>query len=171
MLQGKFRAQWVPRRSLVRAVLLAGWACLVVVGADPPMTPVSVCEVVRSLPGMEGKDVAVLGRYSYRPDGRWVSEQSCDPPAAMPPQLWLVEDTAQAPKPPEQYEFDSVALHKKLAEIERRTSLGKFRFGTPGYDRWAVVYGRVEARKGDDAKKIPANLLFRGSGVVVFVQE
>lgn len=171
MLQGKCRVQWVARRWVARAVLLAGWACLAATGADPLVTPMSVCEVVRDLPGMDGKDVAVLGRYSYRPDGRWVSEQSCDPPAAASPQLWLVEDSAQAPKPPVQYQFDSAALHKKLAEIERRTSLGRFPFGTPGYDRWAVVYGRVEARKRDDARKIPANLLFRGSGVVVWVQE
>jgi len=139
--------------------------------ADPPMTPLSVCEVLRDLAGMDGKNVAVLGRYSFRADGRWVSEQSCDPPAAAPPQLWLVEDDKEAPKPPEQFEIDSVTLHKKLAEIEHHTSLGKFRFGTPDYDRWAVVYGRVEVRKGDATKKAPANLLFRGNGVVVFVQE
>ena len=46
---------------------------------------------------------------------------------------------------------------------------GKFRFGTPDYDRWAVIYGRVEQRKGDDTKKAPANLVIRGSGVIVFV--
>jgi hypothetical protein len=95
----------------------------------------------------------------------------CDAPAPAPATLWLVEDTKEAPKLPESYEIDGGALHHKLAEIERRTSLGKFRFGTPDYDRWAVIYGRVETRKGDDAKRAPANLLFRGSGVVVFVSE
>ena len=55
-------------------------------------------------------------------------------------------------------------LNKKFAELTHRTSLGKFRFGTPEYDRWAVVYGRVVARKGDAAKKAPADLVFRGDG-------
>jgi hypothetical protein len=137
--------------------------------ADAPLTPLSVCEIVRDLAGVDGKDVAVVGRYSFRADGRWVGEQVCDPPSTVPAQLWLVEDAKDAPRLPDQFAIDSIALRKKLAEISRCTSLGKFRFGTPDYDRWAVIYGRIESRKGDSAKKIPANLLFRGSGVLVFV--
>jgi hypothetical protein len=147
-------------------------ACLFATAADPPvpaLTPVGVCDVLRDLPGMEGKEVAVVGRYSFRADGRWMSEQACDAPAATPPELWLQEDAREAPKPPGQFEIDNLALRRKLAEISRHTSLGKFRFGTPDYDRWAVVYGRVSARKGEDSKKAPANLLFRGSGVVIFL--
>ena len=135
------------------------------------LTPLGVCEVLHNLTSFEGKEVAVLGRYSFRADGRWISEQVCDAPSPAPPTLWLVEDTKDAPKPPENFEIDGAVLHRKLAEIGRHTSLGKFRFGTADYDRWAVIYGRVEARKGDDARKAPANLLFRGSGVVVFVSE
>jgi len=138
-------------------------------GADPPVAPLGVCEVLRDIPAVEGKDVAVLGRYSFRAGGRWMSEQACEAPAAAPPELWLVEDSKDAPKLPEHFEIDGALLHKKMVEMERHTSLGKFRFGTPDYDRWALVYGRVEARKGDEAKKAPANLLFRGSGVVVFL--
>jgi len=165
VLQETFRG----RCPLARVVVIA-LACSVAIGADPPIAPVGVCEILRDLSHMDGKDVAVLGRYSFRSDeGRWVSEQSCDPPAASPSELWLVEDTREAPKPPEPFEIDTPVLHKKLVDIERHTALGKFRFGTPDYDRWAVVYGRVESRKGDDAKKAPANLRFRGSGVVVFL--
>jgi hypothetical protein len=138
-------------------------------GADPPLMPMGVCEVLRDISAMEGKNVAVVGRYSFRADGKWLSEQACGAPAAAPPEIWLVEDTKEAPRPPEHFEIDNTALHKKIIEIERHTALGKFRFGTPDYDRWAVVYGRVESRKGDAAKKAPANLLFRGSGVVVFL--
>jgi hypothetical protein len=32
-----------------------------------------------------------------------------------------------------------------------------------------VVYGRVVSRKGDAAQKAPADLVFRGDGVVVFL--
>jgi hypothetical protein len=65
--------------------------------------------------------------------------------------------------------MDATAVHHKIVEIARHTSLGKFRFGTPDYDRWAVIYGRVEPRKTED-KKGAANLVIRGNGVIVFVR-
>ena len=52
------------------------------------------------LPAHEGKDVAVLGRYSFRRDGRWIGEESCEPAGTVPPMLWLTEDSTTAPKPP-----------------------------------------------------------------------
>jgi len=146
-------------------VLLGGLA----MAADGPMPAVTVCEILANLPAHEGKEVAVLGRYSFRRDGLWIGEQVCEPPTAGAPILILTEDSVDAPKPPVNYQFDAVVLNKKFAALTRRTTLGKFRFGTPEYDRWAVVYGRVVARKGDAAKKAPAELLFRGDGVVVFL--
>ena len=80
-----------------------------------------------------------------------------------------MEDRADGPKPPDSYEFDAADLRRKLADIEKRTSLGKFRFGSLEYDRWAVVFGRVDAPKGPDAGKTPPSLTFRGDGVIVFV--
>ena len=137
--------------------------------ADAPLPPVTVCEVLADLPGHEGKDFAVLGRYSFRRDGRWMGEQNCTSGASGPSVLWLAEDSINAPKPPGTFELDATVLNKKFAEMLKHTSLGKFRFGTPDYDRWAVVYGRVVARKGDDAKTAPATLEFRGSGVIIFL--
>jgi hypothetical protein len=83
--------------------------------------------------------------------------------------LWLTEDAGAGPKPSANLEFDVAVLNKKFAGLTRRTSLGKFRFGNPEYDRWAVVYGRVVSRKGDAAQKAPADLVFRGDGVIVFL--
>ena len=141
--------------------------------ADPPLVPLTVCEVLRDLPSYAGKSVAVLGRYSFRESGRWVGEQSCDAgspgPGGAPPLLWLVEDSSGGPKPPGDFELDAVALNRKFAAMRQHTSLGKFRFGTPDYDRWAVIYGRVETRKAEAARQAPASLVFRGSGVVVFM--
>lgn len=137
--------------------------------AQAPLEPLTVCEVLRDLAAHDGKEFAILGRYSYRTTGRWIGEQACAPPLDGPPQLWLTEDLKDAPKPPANFEIDGVAVRRKFADMTKRTSLGKFRFGTPDYDRWAVIYGRVEQRKGDDAKKAPANLVIRGSGVIVFV--
>lgn len=127
-----------------------------------------MCEILRDLPQHEGKSVAVFGRYSFRTTGRWISEQSCSPAIEAQPQMSLVEDK-DAPHPPPAFDIDAAAVRRKFTGMAQRTTLGKFRFGTPDYDRWAVIFGRVEARKGDDARKIPASLVIRGTGVIVYV--
>jgi hypothetical protein len=147
--------------------------CVFAQAADPPLVPLTVCEVLHDLASNEGKAVAVLGRYSFRETGRWMGEQACDTgspgPGITPPLLWLVEDPTDGPKPPGDFELDAVAVNRKLALLQQHTSLSRFRFGNPDYDRWAVIYGRVETRKAEAAKQAPANLVFRGSGVVVFL--
>ena len=110
-----------------------------------------------------------MGRYSFRENGRYLSEDACDPPVEVPPTLWLVEDAKDGPKPPGNFDLDGVATNRKFVDVQRHAPLGKFRFGTPDYDRWAVVFGKVEPRKGGDARKAAENLVFRGSGVVVFL--
>ena len=164
--------------AVCRMTLLALMATLFAVAADPPITPLTVCEVLANLPAYEGKNVAVLGRFSFRREGRWIGEQSCEPAATgegeqaktqVPPLLWLAEDGFNGPHPPDNFEFDSAVLNKKFAALTKKTTLGKFRFGTPDYDRWAVVFGRVIPRKGEAAQKALADLMFRGDGVVVFL--
>jgi hypothetical protein len=152
-----------------RAIMLALLGGASAAAADPPITPLTVCEITADLAAHEGKDVAVLGRYSFRRDGRWIGEESCESAAKAPPILWLTEDSASAPKPPGDFELDVPTLNRKFADLLRRTTLGKFRFGNPEYDRWAVVYGRVVARKPDPTRKAAADLLFRGNGVVIFL--
>jgi len=153
------------------ALLLGGLAALPGVCADSAIVPLTVCEVVRDLGMYQEKSVAVLGRYSFRQQGRWLAEQSCEDQPGSDPKLWLVEDTKDGPRPPNNFELDALILDRKWAEVRKRTSLAKFRFGTPDYDRWAVVYGRVEARRGDASKIAPADLVFRGDGVVVFLTQ
>ena len=158
----------VPGSTAIgRSISLALLVTALAVAADPPIPPMTVCEILADIPAHEGKDVAVLGRFSFRRDGRWIGEQSCA--TAVPPVLWLTEDEFTAPKPAGNLAFDVAVLNKKFAALTHRTSLGKFRFGQPEYDRWAVVYGRVVSRKGDAAKKAPADLVFRGDGVIVFL--
>jgi hypothetical protein len=139
--------------------------------ADSTIVPLTVCEIVRDLGMYEAKPVAVLGRYSFRQQGRWLSEQSCEGQPGSEAKLWLVEDTKDGPRPPSDFELDASAVERKWAEVRKRTSLAKFRFGTPDYDRWAVIFGRVEARRGDASKTAPADLVFRGDGVVVFLTQ
>jgi hypothetical protein len=133
-------------------------------GADEAIVPLTACEVLHDLAAQDGKNVTVFGRYSYRTTARWIGEEAC--------QMAVVEDPKDAPRPPGNFAIDNVALHRKWAEMRKHTALGKFRFGTPDYDRWAVVFGRVEKRRGDekgDEKKAAADLVIRGSGVIVFL--
>ena len=150
--------------------LLAVLAALPATCADSPITPLTVCELLNELPMYDGKPVAVLGRYSFREKGRWLAEQSCDGQPLPDPTLWLVEDTNDGPHPPNNFQLDAATVERKLAEVRKRTALGKFRFGSSDYDRWALVYGKVESRRGEAAKTAPADLVFRGDGVVVFLQ-
>ncbi|MEO8593285.1 MAG: hypothetical protein ABI759_08185 [Candidatus Solibacter sp.] len=176
------RVQEIAVYRLLPIVLLAATFA---VAADPTIPPLTVCEVLADLPAYEGKDVAVLGRFSFRRDGRWIGEQSCEAPRATDdartngaaangaakalPLLWLTEDGFNGPRPPDHFEFDVAVLNKKFAAMVKKTTLGKFRFGTPDYDRWAVVFGRVTARKGEAAQKAAGDLVFRGDGVIVFL--
>ena len=144
------------------------WLVIPAPCADGPVVPYTVCEILSDLPKFEAAPVAALGRYSFREQGRWLSEQVCDG-AANPPVLWLAEDSKEGPKAPDSFEIEGAALNRKFDELRKHTSLGKFRFGSSDYDRWAVVYGRIEPRTGDAAKKALADLVFRGDGVVVFL--
>lgn len=157
--------------STLRVLAIGLLSCAAAWCAEDTVVPMTVCEVVASLPAQDGKIVAVIGRYSFRSVGRWISEQSCNAPASEPaPQLWMVEDPKEGPKPPEHLNLDSAALKSKFALVQRRSALGNFRFGTSDYDRWAVVYGRVERREiADPNHKSAADLIFRGSSVIIVI--
>jgi hypothetical protein len=158
-----------PRRLVY--LLAAACVCATAPAEDAPIVPFTVCEILHDLAAYEGKPVAALGRYSYRHDGSWLSEQACDATSAAPPALWLAEDPMDGPRPPDSFQLDAAAVTRKLTEMRKHTSLGKFRFGSSDYDRWAVVFGRVENRKEAAAKKAAADLVFRGDGVVVFITQ
>jgi hypothetical protein len=144
--------------------------------------PLTVCEVLRDLPAQTGKTVAVIGRYSWREKGSWLSEDACEAAPssgqapehtqekAPPAELWMIEDHS-APRLPDDYELDAAGVRRKLAEIQRHTTLAKFRFGTPDYDRWAVIWGRVDTRKPEETPRAAANLQFRGAGVIFFLTQ
>jgi hypothetical protein len=163
----------VIRRALLRTISIGAVGCALALPAGAPVVPLTVCEVLSDLPAQDGKDVAVLGRYSFREKGRWISEQACSGNAsalaAAPPTLWLLEDINGGPRPPADFQLDGPVVEKKWADVQRHTELGKFRFGTPDYDRWAVIWGRLQTRKGEDAKRAAANLIYRGSGVIFYL--
>jgi len=144
------------------------WCAIPSTAADRGIVPISVCELMRALASRDGQTVAVVGRYSFRSTGQWVAQQGCQTPDVQPV-LQLLEDPREAPKAPEVFQFDAAVLDKKLAEVQEHTPLGKFRFGVTDYDRWAVIYGKVEVRKGEDAKKFAANLIVRSSAMIIWL--
>jgi len=56
---------------------------------------------------------------------------------------------------PNNFEYNSAVVYRNLRIIQRHTSLGRFRFGSVEYDRWAVIYGRVAVDKGFKAGTRP----------------
>ena len=139
------------------------------IAAEPPLDPVPVCQATANWKDYENKAVAVLGRYSFRgagpQKGRWLDEAICEGRGSRGV-IRLALDPQTAPKPPDQVAIDEAALERKLALIRQHTSLGKFRFGSADYDRWAVVIGRMERRGGEDFE-----LTYRGDGAVFFLAE
>jgi len=155
-----------------RVLAIALWA-IAAPAADNALQPITVCEVLQDLPANDGKVIAVLGRFSFRRDGRSINQEACGPkpPAgetAPPHSIRLTDDTKSGPKPPEVFALDAVTVSRKLKQVREHTSLRTFRFGTSDYDRWAVVYGRIEAEK---ARPGAAHLVYRGDGVILFLHD
>jgi hypothetical protein len=143
------------------------------------LKPLTVCEILDHLKQYEGQNVAILGRFSFRTDGRWVSEDNCAPSnadarTAEHALIWLAYEPQSAPRMSSGYQMDGATIEQKLVQIKRHTSLKQFRFGTPDYDRWAVVYGEIRvpenlaARARHDA---PAELVYAGDGYVTFLHD
>ncbi len=161
---------------------LVFWGIAPASGAEGPISPVSVCEVLQDLDSFAGKVVALLGRYSVRQNGRWVSEDQCSHPVATegytwPAVIWLTQDSKEAPVLPNPIEFNEPILYRKLQQMHQHTSLVAFRFGNPDYDRWSIVYGRIETvtplKKSAGFGKIgaPAQIFFRGDGAIFFFSD
>ncbi|MFB3827148.1 MAG: hypothetical protein ACE15B_10280 [Bryobacteraceae bacterium] len=146
------------------------------------LEPVSVCELLAHAAEREGAVVALAGRFSFRENGRYVSEENCPAAQGWPGSIQVAFDDKQAPKAPPVLTVDAAALDRKMKVIRQHTALAKFRFGSPWYDRWAVIYGRVEFRpEFRDGKKpgnvngplesAPARLVCREGAVVLLPDE
>ncbi|MFN7995783.1 MAG: hypothetical protein U0Q18_19385 [Bryobacteraceae bacterium] len=165
-------------------------SCAPVRGAEPALQPITVCDVMKDLAAYDGKVVAVVGRFSFRQNGRWLGEMKCPQKLVIgdqewPNAFWVSYDAATAPKPPAVLAVDGVLLAQKLRQAQAGTTLTKFRFGSSDYDSWAVVYGRVETRKqlvvttSAGARRTgfgygessPAQLVCHSDSVVIFLNE
>jgi hypothetical protein len=171
------------RAPIFLAGALIAAACIR--AADVPLTPATVCEVLADLPSFEGKAVAVVGRLSFRSEGSWLGEDTCGrdqgKPGSNPSSiLWLSLEEKSAPRFTERLEIDGSIAKTKLDAVKKHTRLGKFEFGTPEYDRWVVVYGRVRTREAPrpgnrkpptNREKAPADLLYAGGTYIISIPE
>jgi hypothetical protein len=145
----------------MQSILLAALALtLPLIAADTP-EPVRVCAIAENPEAFEGKVVAVVGRFSFRQTGRAISEEKCA--GGQLASFRISFDKKLAPPTPEHLEMDGVAVRKVLKTVQQQTALAKFKFGTPDYDRWAVVYGRVEIAR------TPPQIVCAGDSVVMFL--
>jgi hypothetical protein len=149
-------------------------ACFVTLAAaEASFDPVPVCQATANWKEFDGRPVAILGRYSFRETGprkgRWLDQEACGDRNTHE-FIRLALDQETAPKPPDPISIDEPALERKLAQIRQHTSLGKFRFGSADYDRWAIVVGRfephMEQSRGEDFQ-----LTYRGDGAVLFLAD
>ena len=132
--------------------------------------PVTVCELLSHADSLADKPVLVVGRYSFREYGRFLSEKDCV--------LRIVLDAKNGPLPPDGFSVDAAAANRKLAIVRKSTALGTFRFGSSDYDRWALIYGRVEAGASPQ-KHSPAHefdedarpVVCRSQTLVIFLHE
>ncbi len=158
--------------------------CTVELFGQTPVQVLRPCDVLSDLRSYHGKSVAIVGRYSFRQNGRFFSEAACEHELKSgdfqwPASLQIVFDDRSAPKPPEHLELDSGSVYGMLGSIQLRTQLAKFRFGTPDYDRWAVAFGRIEITKDfehpaasgrrNPLEPAPATLICVGDAAVVFL--
>ncbi len=170
-------------RLLISLLLL-----LMTAAAEEPAPPtVSVCEVLRNAAAYAGRTVLVVGRYSFRERGRYLSEQGCAA-AGTAVQAWrdtlkVVLDSKSGPKPPAKLGVDSSVLEKMLSELKKSTKLATFRFGSDEYDRWGIVYGRIEwspdypagapqtAPAKGEFDPSPGRLVCRGDALVMIIPD
>ena len=171
--------------NLTACFALLALAPVAVVAQDAPLKPVTVCDVLKDPKAYDGHAVAVLGRFSYRAEGRWIAEDGCNisgardgpEPSGM---IWLSYSPESAPRMPAGYQVDGAAAAEEIKLVKKHTTLEKFRFGSSDYDRWAVVFGRIKVEPKDagtspPAKRIhrdvPAELLYAGDGYVMFLRD
>jgi hypothetical protein len=99
-------------KSLVITIAAGLLGAVTRADAPVPVEPVRVCEVLAGLDAWRGKTAAVIGRYSFRESGRFMSEEACESRLTTGSFAWPVDeltaDPAGGPKP-DRWDVDPVA--------------------------------------------------------------
>jgi hypothetical protein len=133
----------------------------------------TVCELLVSQKTFDGQPVAVVGRYSLRETGRLLGEDDCSyagpasSTAAKPAVVTLRLDRSGAPHLAAAFAVEAPKLDEKVRLVHAHSRLENFPFGTPDYDRWAVVYGKFEMQANQPARAV---LRYAGDSYVIFLK-
>lgn len=141
--------------------------------------PVRVSEALQQLEKLSGKTVALIGRFSFRETGRYLSERPCESgQEGHEGVIRVTFDSSPRSASITRVEFDGGAVRKELATVKRCNPLKKIRYGSPEYERWALVYGRLEppAKSQESAPapdkefpQIAANVICGGEAALMFL--
>ena len=141
--------------------------------AQDQVRTATVCEVLASQKTFEGQPVAIVGRYSLRETGRLLGEDDCSyagpatATAVKPAVVTLRLDRSGAPHLAAAFAVEAPKLDEKVRLVHAHSRLENFPFGTPDYDRWAVVYGKFEIQAIQPARAV---LHYAGDSYVVFLK-
>jgi len=135
--------------------------------------PTRVCEVLRRPAEYEGRAMMIVGRLSARGGERFLGEEKCGDggKAAL---LELHADAAAGPKPDGSIDVDTAAVERSVAEMKKSTALRNFPFGSGDYDRWALVYGRVEMSGSSEkpvGDRFAGRVVLRSDSLVIFLND
>ena len=167
---------------VVCALSLSGAVTAGAAERQSPLSPVTVCQVLTSPDQFAGKTVLVLGRFSFRASGRFLSQDKCPGPGkGGEGVLRIVMDRQDGPAPPDSMSVDTRAVDRELEAMQKSTTLASFRFGSSDYDRWSLVYARFEPPPKEDKpaassgseefSEARARLLCRGEALVIFLRD
>ncbi|HZU26529.1 MAG TPA: hypothetical protein VFA04_13470 [Bryobacteraceae bacterium] len=159
----------MARFRLAAALLSAALPALGAAAAHP----VRVCDVLRKPEEYAGKAMLVLGRLSSRESGRFLGEERCSD-QGKPVLLELHPDRQAGPLPDGSIDVDRAAVEHDIAEMKKSTALHTFPFGSGEYDRWAIVYGRVEiptANTKPASDRYAGKIVLRSDSLVIFLND
>lgn len=116
------------------------------------LRPVPVCEILADLKSFNGKQVAVIGRWTSTMEGLWLGEDKCNRTLRTNDHLWDSSLWLQHEPSSElrrEIALDQNVLKEKLSLVRLRTKLRPpvAKSIDQWGDAWAVVYGRIEAHE------------------------
>src|SRR5277367_1223628 len=138
--------RWCFGPVLRDACVFALICATVLAGQSAPQI-VTICDILSAPQNFDHKAVVVVGRLSKRASEQWIGQKSCATGETQPQnasQFVIQFNHEDAPLPPEDFALDSNAVSAKFKTLSHGTVLHDFPFGSGSYDRWGMVFGRVD---------------------------
>ena len=114
--------------------------------SDATLKPITVCAALASRESLNGKRVAVIGRFVATPEGFWIDQEKCGRSLRSGKYIWSNAITLDGTNSEERsafpngMEIDARLASLQLAKIAKTTKL----IHDP--KAWIIVYGQFETR-------------------------